>query len=57
MEVGVDVNDNNIVDVVEVELAVVDVVEIDLVVVVVVVVVVPGRRTVVVESVLMWHLS
>ena len=54
MEVGVDVNDNNIVDVVEVELAVVDVVEIDLVVVVVVV---PGRRTVVVESVLMWHLS
>ena len=44
MEVGVDVN------VVVVELVVVDVVEVELVVV-------PGRRTIVVESVLMWHLS
>ena len=38
------------VDVVVVELVVVDVVEVELVVV-------PGRRTIVVESVLMWHLS
>ena len=38
------------VNVVVVELVVVDVVEVELVVV-------PGRRTIVVESVLMWHLS
>lgn len=38
------------VNVVLVELVVVDVVEVELVVV-------PGRRTIVVESVLMWHLS
>ena len=43
------------VNVVLVELVVVDVVEVELVVVVLVVV--PGRRTIVVESVLMWHLS
>ena len=38
-----------------VELVVVDVVEVELVVVALFVV--PGRRTIVVESVLMWHLS
>ena len=38
------------VNVVLVELVVVDVVDVELVVV-------PGRRTIVVESVLMWHLS
>jgi len=42
------------VDVVEVKLVVVDVVEVELVVVALVVV--PGRRTIVVESVLIWHL-
>ena len=45
------------VNVVLVELVVVDVVEVELVVVDVALVVVPGRRTIVVESVLMWHLS
>ena len=55
MDVNVVLVELVVVDVVEVELVVVDVVEIDLVVVALVVV--PGRRTVVVESVLMWHLS
>ena len=41
--------------VVVVELVVVDVVEVELVVVALVVV--PGRRTLVVESVLIWHLT
>ena len=41
--------------VVVVELVVVDVVEVELVVVALVVV--PGRRTIVVESVLIWHLT
>ena len=43
------------VNVVVVELVVVDVAEVELVVVALVVV--PGRRTIVVESVLIWHLT
>ena len=43
------------VNVVVVELVVVDVAEVELVVVALVVV--PGRRTLVVESVLIWHLT
>ena len=55
MDVNVVVVELVVVDAVEVKLVVVDVVEVKLVVVALVVV--PGRRTIVVESVLIWHLT